>query len=230
MKYTNGKFVSEVRGHLKAVNKDDYISARLILSTAYVYAQYLINTRPLSKTLRDTSIFTEVSCIEMVRVKKHACDIAEFKTCDKIMKSKKVIPDIFTGKMGSLITYVLNIDDSQEYEQIKDPSEFKDSKEREFGHVLKYYYISGGYLYILNSTPERVGMNALFIEEDEAKALSSCDECDECASKLENLFPCPEAFKSTVRDQTVQLLLAGHRQIPEDENPNLDSNIKSATQ
>ena len=89
---TKGDFVSEIRNHLKSLNKDDYIPARFIISTAETFIQYLINTRPLSNTMRALNSFTMIECIEMERVKSHKCDVAEFRVAEKIMKSKKPLP------------------------------------------------------------------------------------------------------------------------------------------
>lgn len=227
---TKGDFVSEVRNHLKALNKDDYISARFILSTGMTFVQYLINNRPLWKVMRDLNAFTFVPCVELKRVKSHKCDIAEFRTCDKIMRTKTKIPEILNASGGFIIESITNMDNSEEYHPLRSPKDFKNSKKRQFGNSLKYYYFSNGYLYILNSTTELVNINALFLNENEAMALAECeDEHDDCKSALEDKFICPEEYKSTVRDQTVQLLLGGHRNIPEDENPDLDSNQKQRT-
>ena len=226
---TNGDFVSEVRNHLKDLNKDDYISARYILSVVETYIQYLINTRPLSSVMRDRNIFTLADCIEMKRVKSHKCPIAEFKTADKIVRSKKKLPKIYKSSGGLIIESVLNMTESHEYQVLRSPKDFLNTKKRQFGSSFKYYYVANDYLWVVNSTPELVGIIAYFSSEFEAKSLSSCEECDTCLSRLDDKFVCPEEFKSTVRDQTVQLLLGGNKQITEDENPDMDNNQKGRT-
>lgn len=226
---TNGDFVSEVRNHLKANNMDDYIPARYILSTANSFLQYLINTRPLSSVMRDLDVFTVLDCFEMRRVKSYTCDILEFRTCDKIMKSTKKIPKLFNGKSGWLIESVLNVTDSQEYDPLRSPKDFLVSKQRQFGNKFKYFYIQNDYLYLLNSTSELVRVNGYFVDEDEVNKACGCGEIDECASKLDAKFPAPDEFVSQIMGQTVQLLLGGRRQITPDENPNLDENNKGAT-
>lgn len=228
---TKGDFVSEIRNHLKSLNKDDYIPARFIISTAETFIQYLINTRPLSNTMRALNSFTMIECIEMERVKSHKCDIAEFRTAEKIMKSKKPLPNIFTNsKIGYIIESILNIDYSTEYKPLRTPKDFKNTKNRQFGGNSPYYYISNNYIYILNSTSEIITINALFQDENEALQMSDCKEdCYECRSKLEEKFVCPEEYISTVRDQTLQLLLGANKRVVEDENPDLDSNQKSRT-
>lgn len=223
---TNGDFVSEVRNHVKGLTKDDHISARYILSVAHTYIQYLINNRPLSKVFRDLSSFTYVPCVPMERIKSVKCEVAEFRTCEKIMRSKERIPEIFNSKAGYIIESVTNIDSSVDYDPIRSIADFKKNSKREFGNEFKYFYISDGYVYIVNSTSEIININALFLDEEAALKLSDCEECDDCKSKLDNKFICPSEFLSTVRDQTLNIILTS-KQIPEDENPNLDSNQKT---
>jgi len=229
---TKGDFVSEIRNHIKAINKDDYIPARFILSIAESYVYYLINTRPLSSTMRAINHFTMIECIEMKKVKSHKCDVAEFRVADEIMKSKKPLPQIYTNsKIGFIIESILNIDYGTEYAPLRTPKDFKNTKQRQFGNNKKYYYISNNYLYLLNSNSEIVTINAMFPNEFEALQMSDCkEECYECKSKLEEKFVCPEEFLSTVRDQTLQLILGANKSITEDENPDLDNNQKGRAQ
>ena len=178
--------------------------------------------------MRDFGMFTQVECIEMKRIKSHKCDIAEFKTANQIMRSKKKFPEIFVSSGGYIIEGILNINNEEEYRALRSPKDFRNNNKRQFGNSFKFYYIND-YLYLLNTTTELVSINALFVDPQLAKQLSSCDECDECASRLEDEFVCPQEFESTVRDQVVQLLLGGHKQVVADENPDLDNNQKGRT-
>lgn len=229
---TNGDFVSEIRNHLKALNKDDSLSARYILSIAYEYITYLIKNRPFSSTMRDTTVFKEAVCVELQRVNYITCHcpLIEFKTCDKIMKSKKPIPSMFIGAKGRIIESILNIDGSEIYHRLETPQDYTKSKRRQFGKNRKYFYIHEDYLYLLNTTNEIVSINAMFYDEQEVDCLSNCADCDRCKSKLDNRFICPQEFLSTVRDQTLQLILSGNKRITEDTNPDLDNNQKGRTQ
>lgn len=227
---TNGDFVSEIRNHLKALNKDDQVSARYILSIAYSYIEYLINTRPLSKTFRDNSVFTVAECVPLKRVDSKSCDIIEFRLCEKIMKSVHPLPKILTANSGFIVDSVLSLDGGVHYEPLRSLKDYKNTIKRPFGNKFKYYYIDGSnYIYLLNSTSERIDINALFTDEDEVKQISDCVESDECFSKLDNKFVCPKEFLSTVRDQTLQVILGGNKQIVQDENPNMDNNVKQRT-
>jgi hypothetical protein len=224
---TNGEFVSEIRNHLKLLNKDDRLSARYILSTAYTFVEYIINARPLSSVMRDLSVFKTAECIELERVQYTSCPIAEFRTCDKIMRSKKKVPKMFINSVGYIIESLANIDVSEIYLPLKTPKDYTKSKKRQFGNTFKYYYIHEGYLYLLNTTSEIVTLNAMFYDEQEVDCFSQCADCDDCRSKLELQFVCPREFISTVRDQVLQVVGGINKKIVEDENPNLDGNSKT---
>lgn len=222
---TNGDFVAEIRGDLKALNKDDYVSARYILSKAYGYVEYIINNRPLSHFLRNNKVFSTCSCIEMIEIDKIKCDIAEFRICDKIMRSKKKLPDMLSNKSGYAIEYVMDIVNSKEFDPLRNVKDFADAKKRQFGGVFKYYYVADGYLWLLNSTAEAVNISAAFLGE-----CSECGkDCDECKSKLEEKFVCPKEFLSSVKENVLQVLLNRTR-IIEDTQPDLDANQKSEKQ
>lgn len=227
---TKREFVSEVVHHLNSLNKDSRRSPRYILSTAVSYIQYLINSRPLSALFRDINNFTSVDCVEMERIDKVSCEIAEFRVCDKIMRSKKKLPEIYSSTIGLLVESVTNIDSSTSYDKLNSIAHFKETQKRKFGGLFKYYIIQDNYLYILGSTPEIVSINFFPLDVKKAKELSSCEECDECASELDAEFNCPQAFLSTVRDQTIQLIAGTLLAIPTDENPDLDVNQKSKKQ
>lgn len=227
--FLNKDFVSEVRNHLKSLNKDDYISARYILSIGYNQVQYIINNRPLSKIYRNQDVFTNVGCVEMRRIKSHSCPIGSFRTCDKIMRSKEKIPKLFNAKSGYLIESITNIDHSEEYQPLRNPKDFSSNKKRQFSKHIKYYYIHNEYLYILNTTSEIVNISGMFRNPNDAKKISTCDSANECLSPLEDKFVCPDEYRAIVISETVNLLLSGNKAIPEDENPDLDSNQKTRT-
>jgi hypothetical protein len=226
---TNGEFCSEVRNHLRLLNKDDRLSARYILSTAYTFVDYIINARPLSTIMRDLSVFKTAECVPMERVDYVTCHCpcVEFRTCDKLMKSKKKVPKMFVNSLGFIIESVSNIDVSEIYLPLRNPSDYTKSKKRQFGNKFKYYYIHDDYLYLLNTTAEIVTMNAMFVDEQEVDCFSDCQECDDCRSKLELKFICPKEHLSTVRDQVLQTIGGINKSIVEDENPNLDGNSKT---
>lgn len=224
-----GEFVSDVKESVRALTKDDRVSGRYIHSLAKDYTSYILSARPLRDAMRDVTIFREVPCVEMERIRSDKCDIAEFRKCDKVMRSKCKLPEIYNSKMGVVVISVLNITGETEYEALRNPADYKEQLKRKFVTASKYYYISNGYLYLLGSESEIVTITALFQDEREAINFSKCSEetDDACKSAYEFELIIPDKYRSSIKDQVVQHIVGSHKSIPEDENPNLDSNQKT---
>lgn len=226
---TNRQFISKIRGILKSLNIDDRISGRLILQTGRDYVQDLLANRQLQDIFRDNSFSTLLECFPMKKIDKVKCDIAEFRLCESIMKSEKQVPELFNSKIGLSIVSVFNIDRTVRYEPIRDLADFINESKREFGGKLKYFFVSGGYLYILNSETEIVHIEGLFVNEKEVLEASECFEDKDCLKLLDMDFKCPARYVGVVTDQTAKLLASTVRNIIEDENPDGDSNQKTAS-
>ena len=226
---TVGEFVSDVKNSIRALDKDSRVSSRYIHSLAQNYTDYLLSQRPLSDAMRDSSIFTEVTCVEMERIKSDKCAVVEFRKCDKIMRTKCKLPQLYNSKVGQILISVLNITGDVEYEQLRSPADYTNTKKRKFPLAKKYYYISNENLYILGTTSELISITGLFADELEALKFSSCSEesVGECSSALDYRMIIPNKYISTVKDQVIQHILTTRQAIPEDELSNLDSNQKT---
>jgi hypothetical protein len=228
---TVGEFTSDIKNSVRALTKDDRVSSRYIHSLSKGYTNYVLAQRNLSDILRDVSIFTEIPCVEMVRVKSDICDIAEFRKCDKVMKSHCKLPELYNSTIGPLIVSVTNMTGDVEYDRLRTPADYTNAKKRKFQTSSQYFYIQNDYLYLVNSTNERVSITGLFSDELDAKKFSACDDSiGECESVLDYKIIIPNKYISTVRDQVVQHLLKSFKVIPVDELPNLDTNQKSQQQ
>ena len=126
------QFISDVSNSIQAINKDDRVSDRYIYSLAKDYTSYILSQRPLRDVFRDSSIFTEVTCVEMHRIRADKCEIAEFRKCDKIMKTTCKLPDIFNSSIGPIIISVSNITGETEYQRLRTLADFKTQQKRKF--------------------------------------------------------------------------------------------------
>lgn len=228
---TVGEFISDVKNSVRALTKDDRISGRYIHSLSKDYTSYLIANRPLSDVLRDTSIFTEITCVQMDRVRADICDIAEFRKCNKVMKSHCKLPELYNSSIGPLVTSVTNMTGEVTYQQLRSPADYTNAQKRKFQNTTHYYYILNRDLYVVGSTPERVSIGGLFVDELQALKFSECrDDIGECDSVLDYKIIIPNKYLSTVKEQVTQHILNTRKRIPADELPNLDSNAKTNLQ
>lgn len=229
---TKREFVSEIKGDLRAHNIDQRVSPRFILAKADDYVKDIIHQRKLTSLLWDSSFVTPLDCFEMERIEKIKCPIFEFRTCDKIMRSKKKLPEVMITSMGDTIISVTNaVNDAQhhiDYQRLYKPTDYASQKKREFGGVTAYYYVLDGYLWLLGTTNRLVNIVAVFNDENEVNEASECTECDECAPALDSKFVCPEKYRARVKRLVLEDLFSFYKRNIVDENPDLDENQKSA--
>jgi|TARA_R100000734_G_C3314650_1_gene106297 hypothetical protein len=227
---TVGEFISDVKNSVQAIRKDDRISNKFIHSLARDYTSYILSQRQLRDVFRDSTIFTEVTCVEMNQIRSDKCDVAEFRKCDKVMKSECKLPNIFNSSIGPIIISVSNITGETEYQALRTAADYKSQQKRQFQKATSYYYIANGHIYIVGSTPERISIVGLFEDQLEAEQFSACSEADSCESALDYKIIIPNKYISTVKDQVVQYLVKTRKSIPADENSDLDSNQKAGLQ
>jgi hypothetical protein len=225
MSETEAQFVSDVRVPVNANKRDMRISAQYIHSVAKDVTRSLIVKRPSREFMRDTTIQTEIDCVEMERILSDKCDLVEFRKCEKVMRSKCKLPQVYVlNKTGPGIIDVRNINGTRDYDPIRNLADFALEQQREFGSKAPKYYLSGGYLYVVGATPELVSVTALFADALEAKLFSSCSTVTNCESALEQKIMIPGGYIDDVKTQVISIISGVKRAIPEDENSNMDSN------
>ncbi len=92
-----------------------------------------------------------------------------------------------------------------------------------------YYYIKDGYLYLPDSKNELVDLSMIVLDKDEAEKVSECSPSNNCKSKLDSEFVCPDRFLDVVVRDTIQEVGSFYRTSVKDENPNMDENQKTQT-
>lgn len=234
---TNGEIVSRIINNIRAVNKDSRVSKRYVLKVAQTKSKFLLAQKLGDKSLFGNSdLFRTVRCFKMEKEDYIKCGILEFARCTSLMKSKEKLPETPFSKFGAGVVAVTTIDDSTVFEKIT-PHQFKINKGRPNAKLFKknYYYIQDGYLYLPDSEIELVNVVLLPISEDEVNDKSTCKDCEDdskdsggCKSVWDSKFICSDQLIESVIKDTLQEVFMALR-IPVDENPNLDSNIKSKT-
>ena len=226
---TNNEFVSRVVNNLKALTKDGHISKRFILSIGKIKAKFLIAQKLDEMTLfREDGIITSIPCFEMQAVEVKTCDVFEFRSCARVMKSTKKLPEGIFGKNGSGIISVTSVDELKDYSYIT-PQRVLDLKKRKYTRdTTRYYTIKDGYLYLPDSTNELLELRMIALDKQEAAMVSSCSGCN-CDSVWEYEFVCPDRFMDLVIKDTLQEVGSIYRTSVEDANPNMEPNQKTQT-
>lgn len=225
---TNAEAVSRLLGSTNSLSKDDRISRRLVLSILRGKAEHYISTKLSERSLfREDNLYSVVDCFEMEKEDVMRCDIIEFRRCRSIMKSTKRLPKLIYSKYGSSLKEITTLDDERDF-KFTTPSQFRRDKNRAGKDDYIRYYVKDGYLYLLDTEVESVNLYLLTLETDKLEDLSSCSKKDTCKSLWEYDFIYPSKLEEVIFSEALKELM-NRKGIPQDTNPNLDSNQKGKT-
>ena len=227
---TYREIVSRIENSLNSLTKDTFIPRRYILSVFKSKAEFFMAQKLFDKTLfRETSLFKWVNCVQMVEEDVIKCGKLEFKRCKSLMKSKKKLPKVLWSKYGSSVILVTTIDGEKEYKlisQVDYMNLLKRPNSEKF--IGKFAIIIDDYLYLPDSEIKMVNI-LIYTLDEKADDLSDCKECDDCESYWDKEVLISDKIREVVIQETLKEV-SMRLQIPKDENPNSDSNIKSREQ
>jgi len=214
--------VSRVANTLRALSKDNRLPRRYILKTLQDKAKFFISAKMADKSLyRETNLFKTLDCVEMIPIDMYKCDIIEFRSCKKLMRSAKKLPELIYSKYGSSILEVTSIDGEFLFKPIT-LAQYRLNKQRAGESKQQYFYVKDGYLFLPNSEVERVSVYLLTLDLYESAQCSDCSD-EKCKSFWDFEFPLPDKIIEIVVSETLKEL-SMNRQLQEDQNPNLQDN------
>lgn len=221
-----GQITSLINQGFNTVNKDTFIPRRYILETFKSIAKTLISQQADRKQLyRLSKMFKVLNCVELEPVDIVSCPLIQFRTCRSLMKTKNPLPDTIETKLGPVIVLVQTLDGSKVFYQ-KSEMEMSNQAKRRGAEKFEggYYYVINNHLYIPDSEIEVVKITLLTLDDK----VSDCDSCAEgnCDDLWEKDLAIPDKLLQIAIQATIQQISARF-QLPKDENPDLDSNIKS---
>lgn len=189
---TIGDAVSSIRGIVKAVKEDAFITDRFIYSLILKYGKTLIRRQDNENKIRNMrSLFETLPCDELIEVDKVSACCNGIKSNCKIMRTKDKLPKLMEGANGPLIRGVSSIDNGiymnptspQVYISIANSLNFKHNK-------AKYYWLIDDYLYFPNIEWDAINIEAIW--EDSISYLKCEKKCklrqDENATIPDYLF------------------------------------------
>lgn len=222
-----GEFVSRVSNQLRLITKDDYINDRFVLSVGETIAKKFITQKIQRRSIdRDMSLYREIKCIEFEPENVFKCNYVEFKSCDKLSKSKKSLKelDLIYTRYGSSIKELYSIDRNSTVFTESTLYQYRLDSEREGGEDTDdKFYILDNHIYIPRDIKTLSGL-ILAIDQYELDNLDcGCEE--NCESAWEKEFIAPDSMLEDIISYTVQNVLQT-KQIPVDEKGDLNSNSK----
>lgn len=222
----NREFVSRISAQLRMNTKDDYISDRFVLATGKTIALKFITQKAQRRSIdRDMSLYKEVKCIEFDPENVFECKYVEFKSCDKLAKSKKKISDlglVYT-RYGSSIKELYSIDRMSTVFTESTLYQLRNNSEREGGDIIQNkFYILDEHIYVPRDIEVLSGI-VLATDQYELDEMSECGE--DCKSAWDYEFVVPDSMLEDVISYTIQNIIQT-KQIQPDEKPDLNENSK----
>lgn len=221
---TKKQVVDRIKTKLRQLSKDRWMSNRFVLKILEEKTRNLLSQKLRDRSLyREANIYSAIDCFEFEKVESFSCDIVEFKTCQKIMKSKKKLPELIYSRFGDSIRIVSNIDQTERLVKTT-PPDYQRSRKRKFNNNPPMFYERGGYLYLLNTEMEVGFIELLTLDTETAERIDcNCEESN-CKGSLDYSFIGSDKLKEVVIQQTIQELVQTYVQIQPDENPDNNEN------
>ena len=229
-----GQLISEVREDVRAVGIDTYLPARYLHQKLKHAASIIIKNQSDSRRIFNLpDIFLTIKCLRMIPYTLQG--FITLDSCTGLRMSEKELPEFY----GTAYNYLLDVSTilvGKGTEEMR-PQKFEQSSPNDYRLILgsrfkprkNWFWIEDKRLIITDENIEYVRLRGLFSDLVNIKDLDVCaDEetsSNDC-SILSKPFPCPEYLLADVKRLVVSNLLQ-RVQIPADENPNQNENIKT---
>ena len=204
---TIGEIISRVRGSIRAIDMDSFITDRFIYSVITKYAKlYIKQNSGQAFNTKFNSLFTRIPCMNLIEVDKieACCDVQS--GC-KLKRTKEKIPGVMEGPEGPLLRAVTSLDGSSDvyrttpqlYNSMAKTSGFKYNK-------TKYYWIINNYLYLGNVPWDSISIEGIF-EGNINEFL--CD--NECAFAQDQTFSIPPELFAQIEQQVARDIMVSQQ-------------------
>lgn len=242
MANTLRQFIADIMGNTKSWEIDDYIPGKFIISKARdITADFLSKSQNSSRLIyKIPEGWTEIEGIPMEEVSPSTCNIP-VNLCQKLMKSKYQLPQLYSSKFGPIIKQVMSLNFGTEYYPCFSPKDWKNIANREF-QGKRYYFFLNGYLYIplknsqVEASPNLIRIEGYFVDKFEVnkfikdKINSNCSDCtqsiDKCKKYLDYEFVSPYFLKDDIKKELLNQLAQIYLKVQKDEYGNMNQTDK----
>ena len=233
MAISNRDFYSQIVNNIKALNIDDFIAPKFVLTMATnIAADFIKKDNDNRRLWKMSEGWKEAECLPLIEVPITSCPDLDTFVCKRLMRTKDKLPDTYSTRYGNLIKHVASINFGQFYDPVS-PRQYKAIMNRQFvDYKKKYYFFIGGYIYIPDSQVESIRIEAFFKKPWEVDVLNAqnedCSTCNKniCVKPLDYEFVAPEYLFNNIKEEVLKQLRGVYLQVKTDEYPNLDSNQK----
>lgn len=197
------------------VRKTNQFLNSVLVNTTNLILKREVETR---KIYRSIEIFKPIDCINLEPVPTSSCGVF-IPNCNTIMKSTIKIPKAYQSSTGYIIM-VYAIDRSVQFHQIT-PSDYINTRKRQYKGKQKYFWIIDDYLYIPDSSIGIVTALGLFIDNSQVDAINHPEI--KCHKFMDSESSIPDWLRKDVIDTATNIIAGVTLRIPQDVNPNLNA-------
>lgn len=213
--------ISDIVTELKAYNLDDSIPYKFIAHKLQDEAQVLLKQdSEYRKLLKNPSIFLTIDCLDLQDAEPGECG-CDVRDLISLKKSCRRLPDVYESSYGNIIK-VLTVDYAHTFTRV-DPFSYKDYKNRRFG-PKRFFWEIDGYIFIPDSMVDSVMVIGAFKYNNEVDEINK--GVKNCTGYLDAEFNFPDYITSIAKSETIKKLSSVFLQIPNDDNPNLNTSQK----
>ncbi len=206
---------SDILSLFNSTNLDDRISYRFVKSLLFDAASvFTKQDSELRRMHKLGNLWKPLNCVKFEDASLNDCYSIG---CTNLKRSAIKIPETYQTGYGYALK-VFNIDYSKEY-IVTQPSLYKEIKNRPFPTKTGYFWFIDDYIWIPDSSIEEGVILGMFKEH-------SGDISSDCSKPLDSTFSFPD-YIITITKQEVAKQLGITKQIPADENPDLNQNKKN---
>lgn len=198
-----GESISRVRGIMKGVQEDAFLTDRFVYSIIAKYAKALIKReQDKNKIMGHDDLFEMLSFVDLISVNKIEAECAPIKTNCTIKRTEEKLPNLFNGSKGPLIRKVYSIDGSNTYVKTSPAQYIELSNSTCFGYNKhKYYWYRNGHLYLPDTEIEAIMIEALW--EDTLDGFCNLND-DNCTAMQDRSLPLPDYLFAEVEQMAEQ--------------------------
>lgn len=217
MAITAGEAISRVRGSLKAVKEDVFMTDRFIFSLIMKYGKTLMKRESERKNIfKNANLFKEIPCADLIEVDKIEACCTGLKTGCTFRRTKDKLPKLFEGDEGPVMRSVTTLDYSEEI-YLTQPSTYANmTKAPSFKYNKnKYGWYIDGHLFIADVEWEAVRLQVIPDEDIDFLQCHTEGAPYNCKVAQDNELPISEFLFSEIENMLRQELLTAV-QIPSD--------------
>jgi len=205
--------ISRIRGQIKALRQEAFITDRYIYSIYTKHAKWLMKREDSkNKLMQFSSIMQTLDNVELIEIDNVEANCIGLKSGIKMMRTKEKIPVFMQGYWGPLIRQVTSIDGQINLQPTMPSQYISMTKSKSFKYnKTQYYWYLNDYLYFPNLIWKTVRIEGVFEDDISSYKCADCPSSEfYCKPRQEQTINIPdylygEIESNVLKDLSIQM-------------------------